>query len=204
MPRDKTSTYNKIIPAARKEFATKGFEQASLRNIAADAGMSAAGLYRHFKDKEALFDALVQPLLDALDTCYTIQMEHAYSYLESKNFDEMWTGKTDLKVFIDLIYEYFNEFRLLLCCSDGTKHASFVHDFVKLQELETLKYMAEARNRGISVKDIKPQELHLLLSAYYSAIFEIIVHKFKREDAEHYLETLQEFFYPGWRNILGL
>ena len=84
----------------------------------------------------------------------------------------LWVGKNSIpNSNIDLIYEYFNEFRLLLCCSDGTKHASFVHDFVKLQELETLKYMAEARNRGISVKDIKPQELHLLLSAYYSAIF---------------------------------
>ena len=43
MPRDKTETYQKIIPAAKAEFLKKGFEQASLRNIAAEAGMSACG-----------------------------------------------------------------------------------------------------------------------------------------------------------------
>jgi hypothetical protein len=58
--------------------------------------------------------------------------------------------------------------------------------------------------KGILVNDIVPKELHMLLSAYYTALFEVIVHDFSREEAEPYLETLQNFFYPGWRNILGL
>ncbi|WP_413815488.1 TetR/AcrR family transcriptional regulator, partial [Christensenella hongkongensis] len=50
MPKDKTETYHKIIRAAKAEFLEKGFEQASMRNVASAIGMSAAGLYRHFKD----------------------------------------------------------------------------------------------------------------------------------------------------------
>ena len=49
MPRDGTETYEKILPAAKEEFLEKGFEQASMREIASRAGISAAGIYRHFK-----------------------------------------------------------------------------------------------------------------------------------------------------------
>ena len=204
MPKDKTGTYQKIIPCAKKEFLEKGFEKASMRNIAANADMSAAGLYRHFKDKEDLFDALVNPLMKVMETCFSTQTERAYNILERGNLDEMWSGKTDLNLFLNLIYEYFDEFRLLLCCSDGTKHAGFINEFVDKEERETLRYMAAASEKGFPVKDILPQELHILLSAYYSAIFEVVFHNFKKEDSEHYLETLQRFFHPGWRAVLGL
>lgn len=54
------------MPCIKAEFLEKGFEKASVRSIANRAGMSAAGIYRHFKDKEAMFDALVAPLVDII------------------------------------------------------------------------------------------------------------------------------------------
>lgn len=92
----------------------------------------------------------------------------------------------------------------MLCHAQGTRHENFIHDFVTENEKETYAYLKEVKVKGIEVNDIVPKELHLLLSAYYSAVFEIIIHDFTREEAEHYVETLQKFFYPGWRNILGL
>ncbi|MFA5658106.1 MAG: TetR/AcrR family transcriptional regulator [Oscillospiraceae bacterium] len=204
MPKNKTDTHIKIIAAAKKEFLEKGFEKASMRDIAANANMSAAGLYRHFKDKEDLFDTLIDPLMNTMEEIFIKQTKRSYTILENGNFDEMWSGQTDLDIFLNLIYENYDKIRLLICCSGGTKHKNFVHEFVSAEEKETLKYMSAAREKGYAVKEILPQELHLLLSAYFSAIFEIVMHEFTREDAEHYLDTLQKFFYPGWRNVLGL
>ena len=48
MPIDKTANHEKIVAAAKKEFLTFGFTDASMRRIAAAAGMSASGLYKHF------------------------------------------------------------------------------------------------------------------------------------------------------------
>ena len=205
MPKDKTETYHKIIRAAKVEFLEKGFEQASMRNIASAIGMSAAGLYRHFKDKEDLFDALIEPLMQAFAKAYAAQRKRAYRFLEDDgNMEELWMGKNDLTIFLDLMHRYYDEFRLLLCCADGTKHADFIHDFTSFEQKETLEYMEAARKKGLQVNDIKPQELHLLLSAYYTAVFEVVVHSFDRAEAEHYLDTLQRFFFPGWRAVLGL
>lgn len=204
MPKDKKETYQRIIPAAKKEFLEKGFEKASMRNIAAEAGITAAGLYRHFADKEAMFEELIAPVFEEFKDEYEIRKNRDYEFLENGNLDEMWSGDTDLAYFLDWIYRYFDEFKLILCCSDGTKYANFIHDLCVYEQDETLAYMEAARKKGIPVKEVKPQELHLLLSAYYSAVFEVVIHDFPREDAEHYLDTLQRFFYPGWRNVLGL
>ena len=48
MPRDKSAHHEQIIEAAWREFMTYGFADASMRRIAAAAGMSASGLYKHF------------------------------------------------------------------------------------------------------------------------------------------------------------
>ena len=47
MARDKSAHHEKIIAAAREEFMTYGFTDASMRRIAAAADMSVAGLYKH-------------------------------------------------------------------------------------------------------------------------------------------------------------
>ena len=70
MARDKSAHHEKIIAAAREEFMTYGFTDASMRRIAAAAGMSVAGLYKHFTSKEEMFAALVEPACQGLISLY--------------------------------------------------------------------------------------------------------------------------------------
>ena len=204
IPRDKSASHKRIIPAARQEFLEKGFEKASIRAIAAAAGMTSAGLYRHFADKEAMFAELVEPLLQEFRGLFDVFKTRDYELLERGLLDTMWEDGADLAAFLDLIYRDFDAAKLLICRSQGTRYEYFIHDFVMEEQKETLAYLDEARRRGVPVKDIRPEELHLLLSAYASAISEVVVHDFTREEAQHYLTTLQTFFYPGWRAVLGL
>jgi AcrR family transcriptional regulator len=48
-----------ILAAARARFAAEGFEAASMRRIAEDAGCSPTAIYLYFEDKQRLMDALV-------------------------------------------------------------------------------------------------------------------------------------------------
>ena len=68
MPLDVYTVYvktrDKILNAARKAFDRGGLEGLSLRDIAAEVGITPMAIYRHFDGKDALVDALV---LDALD-----------------------------------------------------------------------------------------------------------------------------------------
>lgn len=205
MPKDKTQTFERIMTAAKAEFLEKGFEKASIRSIAAAAGITSAGLYRHFADKEAMFAALVQPTLDEL-TAACLEMEKRdYILLENDQLEAMWEDSADMALFLDFIYTgRFDVFKLLLCCSSGTVYANFLDQFIEMETAMTVKFMETARRMGLALPILEMREMHLLMHAYDSAIFEVVVHDFTQAEAEHYLHTLQKFFYPGWRAILGL
>ena len=204
MPKDKSASHAKIMAAAKAEFLEQGFEKASIRSIAARAGMTSAGLYRHFTDKEDMFAALVEPTLKICLDRFAVEKARDYELLEQNRIDEMWGKAPTIMALIDLIYANFDAFKLLVCRSEGTRYADFVHAFVMMEQQETLAYMEAARKNGIPVKEVDPKELHLLMSAYSAALFEIVVHDFSKAEAEHYIQTLLTFFVPGWRAVLGL
>jgi AcrR family transcriptional regulator len=54
-PRDAAQTRADILAAARRRFATEGFERTTLRAIAADVGVDAALVIRYFGSKQDLF-----------------------------------------------------------------------------------------------------------------------------------------------------
>jgi AcrR family transcriptional regulator len=49
-----------ILRAARRAFRREGFENVSVRRLAATIGCSHGSIYLHFKNKEQLFDCLVE------------------------------------------------------------------------------------------------------------------------------------------------
>lgn len=63
-------TAQRILDAAEMLFAQKGYEAASLRDIAAQAGIHQPGLYNHFASKEDLYRAVLdrglQPLVELM------------------------------------------------------------------------------------------------------------------------------------------
>ena len=205
MPKDKTDTYNRLMPCIKAEFLEKGFEKASVRSIGNRAGMSAAGIYRHFKDKEAMFDALVAPLVDTYLRNYQESMQRSYALLDTEEIKKFWviSGEEGLQ-YVNFIYDHFEEFKLLLTRSDGTKHQNFVHDVSVMEVKEMTRLMDELRSRGFSVKDISQDELHMLISGYVTSIFEVVIHDYPREKAITHVKTLMEFLYPGWIKAFGM
>jgi AcrR family transcriptional regulator len=62
--RDAAATREAILDAATRRFATEGYERAGAREIAADAGVTAALVNRYFGSKEALFAEAIKRALD--------------------------------------------------------------------------------------------------------------------------------------------
>jgi len=51
-------TRRRLIDTARELFATKGYDATSVDDLLAGAGVSKGALYHHFRDKQALFEAV--------------------------------------------------------------------------------------------------------------------------------------------------
>lgn len=66
-----------IIAIAADIFATKGYDGASLRDIAERAGLTKAALYYHFPDKEQIFEIVVMSRMDSLIEAVAARVEAA-------------------------------------------------------------------------------------------------------------------------------
>lgn len=62
-----TTTREAILDSAMRRFARQGFEGSGVREIAADAGVTAALVNRYFGSKEGLFAAVIERAFDVGD-----------------------------------------------------------------------------------------------------------------------------------------
>lgn len=204
MPKDKTQSHQKITDAAEKEFLKYGFKDASMRRIASEAGITVSGLYKHFQNKEEMFASLVDPVIEEMMNSYRTTEEKEFRDIEEPDPDHIWEGKQETQRAMKFIYDHINEFRLLVCRSQGTRYADIAHEIALMEEETTLRYMETLKNKGIPVKDVNRKEFHLLVTTNINAILQAVVHDFTREEAMHYAETLEDFYMMGWRNLFGI
>ena len=102
------------------------------------------------------------------------------------------------------IYDHFDEFKLLVCCSQGTRYEDYAHTLAEMEEESSLKYIEALRRRGDHVPDFDRREFHLLVSSNVEAVLQPIRHDFTREAAMHYAETINTFFSKGWKWLCGM
>ena len=202
MPRDKSISHIRIMAAARAEFLEMGYEKASMRSIGDRCNMTAAGIYRHCKDKEDLFDQLVSPAVENLNTWAKAHMMR-YEEPVKKGRKLVWKD-SNIDMMRKLVYPNMEDYHLLVAKSKGSKYENFLHDLTEAAQKKLLAYFTELREAGYKVTKITPPQLHLLLTAYITALFEPVVHNYSYEEAAGSLETLEKFFLPGWKQLLGI
>lgn len=204
MPRDKSLSHEKVNKAIKEEFLEKGYEDASIRSIGARAGMTSAGLYRHYADKEAMFNAMVEPLIESIKDWTEKHTSRKYSLIEDGVPGDELFGENFVDMVKEVILPRRDEFILLMLRSGGTKYEHFIHDYAEENQKEFLDAIRYLRKNGYSAADIGEEELHMLLSAYLTACFEPIIHDYDDEKVIKYLDTVQKFFMPGWLKIMGI
>jgi len=202
LPRDKSFSHIKIMAAARAEFLEMGYEKASMRSIGDRCQMTAAGIYRHCKDKADLFDQLVSPAVENLETW---AKAHVMRYEEpvKKGRKLVWQD-SNIDMMRELVYPNMEDYHLLVAKSKGSKYENFLHDLTEAAQNKLQAYLEELRAAGYKVPKIPPQQIHLLLTAYVTALFEPVVHNYSCEEATNALTTLEKFFLPGWKLLMGI
>ena len=192
MARDKSAHHEKIIAAAREEFMTYGFTDASMRRIAAAAGMSVAGLYKHFTSKEEMFAALVEPACQGLISLYRLEEAEEQAALQTESLGDKWSQSGDAKMAMIFIYEHLDAFRLLICKSRGTRYESFLHDLSETEEKITLDMMSLLREQGMPIREVDPEEFHLFRPDDARHAGGLCKHHCQDQGAERYRRSLND------------
>ena len=192
----------RILSCAREEFLSKPYERVSLREICKKAGVTTGAFYNRYKNKEELFDAIVAPTLETLAQYSDATENFSYDRLDAEDMRRVWelTPETQRRT-VEMLYDDYDGFRLLLCHAEGTKYANFIHDFVSDVTARSYRFAVEAYRRGIAAFLIDEEEPHMLLTAYWSTMFEPILHGLPKEKALRHSEAVAKLF--DWTSVLG-
>ena len=204
MEGDDLTTLQKIMAEGKKEFLEKGFKDASLRNIVKCAGVTTGAFYGYYPDKKALFEALVLPVVNGLREMFLAAQEEFDHLPGAAKKETVYDySSEEVRKFIAYIYDHFDEFKLLISCAEGTAFSDFIHDMVEIEVEYTLKFVESTGNDALTSGRVTPELLHIISSAFLSAVFEVIKHDMSREAADSYIESLRQFFTAGWKSILN-
>lgn len=197
-------TRQKILDAARREFLAMGYEKASLRRMAEAVGISATAIYRHFEDKESLFTALVEPELQGMFSAHAKHDEEVFDLIKSRDSTALWQlSEYEFMEILDYVYDHYDSFKLLLCCAEGTRLHNFQHELVEQQVAALLEMRTLAKTHGIAVNAVGAPELHLIVSGFFSSIFEMVIHDYNEAEAKKCGLALVRFFNAGISTVLG-
>ena len=103
-----------VLQSAQREFLDKGYEKASLRSIAQNAGVTTGALYVRFPNKSALFAALVEPVSAHLLGLFRTGNDQGFEQLDEGRPEDMWSTSEDVITrIVDYIFEHKEPFDLL-------------------------------------------------------------------------------------------
>lgn len=198
------SVYEAILQTAEIEFLEKGFQNASLRNIAKAAGVTTGAFYRYFSSKDALFAALVEPHAAQVKYLFLSDIEKWDALSPEDKLRHMTDiSKPCISEILDYIYDHYTGFKLLICASGGTVYENFIHDLVEAEVDSSFRCADVLRELGHEVPEMDRELCHMVTSAMFSGIFEIVAHDMNKEDAKRRVAKLQEFFTGGWCRLLN-
>jgi AcrR family transcriptional regulator len=139
-----------ILATAVSLFSQRGFKGTTTKEIARAAGVSEAMVFRHFENKDALYEAI-------LDTKGCQDGVHRFPWEENETLKQAIAEKDDLAVFYNIALDALNKheadvaFMRLLFYSALEEHElaeRFFHDFVERVYQFIGGYMAERQKDG--------------------------------------------------------
>lgn len=194
-----------LLEAGKREFLEKGFQGASLRNIAASLGVTTGAIYGYYTDKEAMFDALVSESGQALIEKYReIQKSFSARPLEEQVNNLPEVPEIEATWMMEYIYDHFDAFKLIVCAAAGTRYEHYLDTLAEIEDNAGRALIERMRAAGYPVSEIDDELIHIMSSALFNGMFETVRHDMPKEKAMKYMSSLRDFYSAGWFKILGI
>ncbi len=197
--KEEKETKERLLISAKKEFAEKGYLQASLRNICKNAGVTTGALYFFFKDKEDLFAAIVEEPLQCL---YKIMNEH-YAYEITHGEGKIHDGEVDpvdqdaTNQIIHILYQHYDEFQVLLTKAQGSRYEKCVDEFVKISE-HHYRVLADRITNEQGFPPVEDYMIHWISHLQVDVFVHLCTHEKDEAAAVRHMNSIVKFMVAGW------
>lgn len=196
-------TRQHLLECAQKEFLEKGYMKASLRNICKDAGVTTGALYFFFKDKEALFGALVEEPLKKL---YVAMEEHFAT--EMRNEEQVaqlaLEDDRDLEISRQIIRQMYanrDAFLLLLTKSQGSRFENCLDEVVDISE-QQYRRLCDMVTNATGRPRVDDYMTHWMAHIMVDTFVHLFLHETEERVALKHVDALTMYLVRGWMGIM--
>lgn len=176
----------RIIKFAVEEFFQRDYRSANMRDIAKNAGIPTGLIYSYFKNKEELFETIVEP------TYKSIKILLEEDDLNNHSFEIFFTQETEF--LLTLLKANRKQFIILVGKGSGTKYENALEDIVNFTQIH-IKYHLSEILKGTKT-ELDDVFFHILANSFIENIIEIARHYKGEEWAKNMLKLLgMQYFY---------
>ena len=179
---------NRIYKAAAKIFYEKGFLKTKMKDISEEAKIPVGLVYTYYKNKEELFDEIVNPIYYYLNLAIEKEEKEEGSALERFKA----TGE-------EYVLKLLNQHKSLVILMDksqGTKHENAKQVFIKILENHIKR---QVQKKGIIIEE--EILIHILASNFTESLLEIARHYENPDWAKKIFNLVTKCYYEGVNSI---
>lgn len=171
----------KILENAKAEFLELGYKNASVASIARKSQIGVGNVYRYFKNKEAILDAIVTPVVERIKKTLIADTD----YNDVNNHENILNIISEImKEINDLSINYKEEIIIVLQGCETTKYFSIKEEIICSLSFEIKKFIEKRLEDKISKINI---ELAMPISvALIEGSIRIILTSIKNNGEDNY------------------
>lgn len=188
---------DKIIRAAYSEFLAYGFCKASLHKISEKAGVTTGAIYTRYKNKDALFVALLQDFFEAMKVMFApVAKEYEKAMLSAKTEDILSAINAEEKIYFELLASHYDDCTLFFSRSDGSSVETMLNDLMEQKTQQTVDFFFRVYGKKPNADAIR-----LIMGAQFWHFRQLLD---KRPDEDRMfacLHSILDFTNAGWRQL---
>jgi len=194
------NTKELILKVAKEEFLLNGFDNTSLRDIAKKCYISPTAIYRHFENKDDIFETLLIPLFSYFDEIAKLVEKEDYKFLDENNPSNVWDFEKGGNFYFDILFGKYNDLVRLLVKERKSYFKKYIVDF----EYEvTLRYIGEMQKHGFKINSFNKKSFKILLDSYLESYINLLELNLNDNELKEVCMEINNFYTIGFRNLLG-
>lgn len=203
-----SGTKQRILEESARLFLSQGFNETSIRQIGAAAGVTSGALYKHFASKEEILEVLVNPVLEG----FTQYCKASYQQLVASLEDPQ--KKPDVLASICTTKEsswmiaYFSQnidlWRFVIFKSQGTKYSNFLERYIAWESDATTRCIEAANGCSLAELPISHDEIRAFVRGYVTIFLAALEEGFPAQYRDRHLTNLAEMYRPLWQKLFTL
>ncbi len=162
-----------ILKSAMEVFLETGYQEASMRKIAARAGITAGAIYKHFSGKEEMFNEIFEESGRKLMKVTESMIGIDFTAMSDDKLLNVLYSRVSVQIF-DMLEGDIQLFHMLLKNDSGKCLEKFRRIYIESGVGFALKYYNELYKRRITAAKLSEKTVYMLSLAEFSMICEII------------------------------